>query len=387
MKITWVTRSFLDYRIPVYRELDRLSGGELTLLYYRDVVPERVRSKIEEVLGNRAIGLSGELRLSGKKSNPLSKAKKLGVRIPWQPGLISNLRQSQPQVMISDGFFQWTYAPLWQRFWHKTSHVMCYEPTFHTERNAQWYRTIYRKLAAHWIDALCCNGSLCREYSLGLGIAENKIFIGNMAADSDNLALSATKISATQIAEFRQRRDVAGPLFLYVGRLVELKGIMPLLQAWQKVNHQATLLLAGDGPERPALEQYCRDHKLDNVRFAGEIVYDNLPLFYRAADVFIIPTLQDNWSLVVPEAMACGLPVACSQYNGCHPELVHPQNGWIFDPMDEADTVNVLQQIIAAQTQLPAMGQASRQIVAEFTPQHAAESIFNACQYALEKKK
>lgn len=105
MRITWVTRSFLDYRIPVYKELNRLCGNQLTLIYYRDVVPERVQHKIETVLGARAIALTGEWRLSGKQSSPISDLKRKGVRIPFQPGLLRTLKDSAPDVMISDGFF------------------------------------------------------------------------------------------------------------------------------------------------------------------------------------------------------------------------------------------------------------------------------------------
>ena len=46
MKITWVTRSFLDYRIPVYQELNKLCGRNLTVIYYKDIPPERTQKKI-----------------------------------------------------------------------------------------------------------------------------------------------------------------------------------------------------------------------------------------------------------------------------------------------------------------------------------------------------
>ncbi len=385
MRITWVTRSFLDYRIPVYKELNRLCGNQLTLIYYRDVVPERVQHKIETVLGARAIALTGEWRLSGKQSSPISDLKRKGVRIPFQPGLLRTLKDSAPDVMISDGFFQWSYATLSWRFWKKVPHVMCYEPTAHTERNAQWYRTLYRRLAAKWIDALCCNGLLCKEYAVSLGIAPEKIFLGNMAADSQGLERESRKISDEQVQELKRQWNITGPLLLYVGRLVDLKGVQQLLEAWYIAQPDLSLMLIGDGSARPALEQFCHEKRCDRVHFAGAINYDQLPIFYRAADLFIIPTLQDNWSLVVPEAMACGLPIACSKYNGCYPELVKPENGWVFDPLDQRSTVNTLQEIVDRKDDLQLMGKRSLEIVAEHTPQKAAESIYKACLKAQGK--
>lgn len=66
MKITWVTRSFLDYRIPVYQELNKLCGRNLTVIYYKDIPPERTQKKIKEVLGDKAIAREKEFRIDNK---------------------------------------------------------------------------------------------------------------------------------------------------------------------------------------------------------------------------------------------------------------------------------------------------------------------------------
>jgi glycosyltransferase involved in cell wall biosynthesis len=123
------------------------------------------------------------------------------------------------------------------------------------------------------------------------------------------------------------------------------------------------------------------------VRFIGHVAYDQLAPLYTAADVFVMPTLEDNWSLVVPEAMACGLPVLCSVYNGCWPELVHHgRNGWTFDPLDTAQLAKLLNYCAASVSELPAMGAASRDIIAQQTATTAAQSILDACHIALASR-
>ena len=380
MNITWITRSFRDYRIPVYAELDNLCDHHFSLIYNAEVVPERCQKRIHEILGDRAFGLSGEIRLSGKKSAPISSVSRKGIRIPYQPHLLKTAKETKPDITISDGFFQWTYASLLLRFWNHIPHVMCYEPTKHTEKHAQFFRTWYRKFASRWIDHICCNGSLCKEYTLSLGYPESQISIGNMAADTDALAQACFAIRDEDIRAFREKHGLEGKLvFLFVGRLVELKGLRQLLEAWNLAKPDAAFLIAGDGPERPILENFCKQHGIHAV-FAGAIDYVNIPIYYRTADCFIIPTLQDNWSLVVPEAMACGLPIASSIYNGCHPELVHPENGWTFDPYDIQGTAEVLQAIAFNREQLPTMGQCSRSIVSLHTPHQVASIIYTACE-------
>ena len=119
------------------------------------------------------------------------------------------------------------------------------------------------------------------------------------------------------------------------------------------------LVIVGDGPERERLENQVQAAGLKSVYFEGAVDYDYMASYYAAADAFVIPTLEDNWSLVVPEAMACGLPILCSKYNGCWPELVQERNGWVFDPLDPQDTLRGMKACIERGPELPGMGNSS----------------------------
>ena len=99
--------------------------------------------------------------------------------------------------------------------------------------------------------------------------------------------------------------------------------------------------------------------------------------YYRISYVFIIPTLEDNWSLVVPEAMACGLPIACSIYNGCYPELVKQNiNGRTFDPLVEESIIETLAYFHTKD--LKRMGEQSVEIEKAYNPENTADNIINA---------
>lgn len=128
-------------------------------------------------------------------------------------------------------------------------------------------------------------------------------------------------------------RDI---IYLYVGRLIELKGIQYLLDAWLEhiqIYSNDQLLIIGNGS---LFEKFTFQYgKIDTISFLGEIDYSQIYKYYAISDVFVIPTLEDNWSLVVPEAMSCKLAIASSIYNGCYPELVHEKiNGKLFDPLE-----------------------------------------------------
>ncbi len=384
--ITYVARSFLDYRVPVFAALDKLTDNSLHVVYSTKWTPRRVQVKIASVLGERAIGLSGEKWLGD--GNP-SEANTT-VCIPYQPGLLKAISKTKPDILIGDGFFQWTFAALAYKLRKKIPLVMCYERTFHTERKAQWYRTLYRKMALKFIAAMCCNGQECGDYSKWLGMPANKITYGHMVADYHGLVADANSFKDTKIQGLKNKIGAKGLVYLYVGRLIKIKGVSELLLAWSEFIYgkedSASLIIVGDGPEREALQAACYKQHILNVHFVGAVDYDHIAPYYALADCLVMPGLEDNWSLVVPEAMACGLPVLCSKYNGCWPEMIHEgKNGWVFDPLDSKETINVLELLLKNKGQLEKMGNKSRELVSSHTPEAAAESIIEACRIAISR--
>jgi len=380
MKIVWVTRSFLDYRIPVYKALKSLNNNDFILIFNEDYVPDSVVEKAKKELGESCIGLKGELTLGNKDTT--NKWANKGFRIPIQKGLIKTIKKEQPDVIISDGFFQWTYAALWMRFIYKTKHIMCYERTHHTERNAQWFRIAYRKFVLRWIDAICCTGILCSNYVKSLGFKEDKIAFGHMVGDIDTFL--TVKQTESEVLNLHKNKDAVK--YIYVGRIVDAKGINELLLSWKKFekNKNVALYLIGHGPQKNKYDNKSKDLGLTNVYFIGKVDYDNLPNYYQSADVFVIPTLEDNWSLVVPEAMASGLPILSSVYNGCYPEYVTEDNGWVFDPLDSSDFVEKLETSYNCDN-LKEMGENSKKIISKCTPLHAASSILKAIKLTTKK--
>lgn len=383
-RMTLVLRSFLDYRIPAFVQLDRLVDQQLHVIFPVRWTPERVQNKLKSALGARAIALEGEKSLGHYHHREANTS----ISIPLQPGLYRAIANTKPEVVVGEGFFQWTPTALLYRLMHRVPLVLFYERTFHTERRAQWYRTLYRRLVSRFVDACCVNGQESLTYTQSLGIPAERITTGFAVADTERLSAQVARVSAATQAELRATWQVSGLVYLYVGQFIERKGLRQLLEAWARFERVApsagTLVLAGSGPEEEALKSMVRHLALKAVRFLGWVDYDELPRYYATADVFVMPTLEDNWSMVVPEAMACGLPVLTSYYNGCWPELVQTDvNGWVFDSFDAEDVVRCLNLCVAQQGKLPQMGRASQQIVSQHTPWHAAQAILQASEIAL----
>jgi rhamnosyl/mannosyltransferase len=124
----------------------------------------------------------------------------------------------------------------------------------------------------------------------------------------DAARLEPAPDTAPEAEALRQRYP--GPLVLFVGRMVDYKGVDVLLRAL--VGVEATTLLVGDGPRRAALEELATDLGLgDRTVFLGDVDDRRMSALYQACDLFVLPsvTRAEAFGLVQLEAMAAGKPV------------------------------------------------------------------------------
>lgn len=372
----------------MFEALTHIPNCDFHVIYSADYIPERVNTRLQQAIGNRAVGMRGEKRIG---PNEFTGYANTSVRVVYQPGILKAISKTNPDVLVADGFFQWTMFSLIYKLLHKCPVVICYERTAHTERKAQWFRTVYRKFVVRLIDAMNCNGRLSLEYIKLLGLDGSRINTGHQVADTENLSNLYSAVGNEDRINLRGKWGNPDLVFLVVGRLIKLKGIKELMRGWsllvKNVPGNWALVLIGDGPEEDNLKQEAHSLGLDSIVFQGAIDYNDIAKYYAAAEVLVMPSLEDNWSLVVPEAMTCEKPIVCSKYNGCYPELVKEgENGWVYDPLSEQGTFQALKTCVENREKLRDMGKKSREIAALHTPAHAAESILDACKIALQRK-
>ncbi len=390
ISILWINPSFLDYRVPLYTKLYDKTNGNFQLIFSCSRIPPRVINKVIQSLGRNAIGLRNEklLHIFENKSD-FANTK---ISIPYQPNLFTSLLKIKADIIITEGFFQWTPFAILKSLLQRIPILIAYERTEHTERNSPFWRTFYRKLITKFVNGFIANGVLTKEYLVKkLNVKDSKIFVGGMSADSDNLKAKIATIDSSKKKEIIERLGITNnnPIFLYVGQVIQRKGVDYLIKAWKEYNSKGNgfLLIVGDGFQKQDLENYIEINSIKNIKMCDNISYDNIYEYYSIADVFIMPTLEDNWSLVVPEAMACGLPIACSIYNGCYPELIHEEvNGKLFDPLNIDSIVTTLKFFESHYDKLNLMGKASIEIESSFCPEKIASNIYNACLKIKAKK-
>lgn len=347
MKVLYANPIFLDYRLPFYKRLNELFGGGFYIMYSANRYKGRYDSllaKIPRVMGENAIAFEGEALFNTYERSFKRYNTEKGKKIPFTHGFLRAVWRLNPDVLITEGFFQWTPLVILYSVLRRKPVFMGYERTCHTERNAGPIKKLHRKLTDLFITGYLVNGSETTKYLLSLGVKAEKIHIGGMNADSAGLVDAIRRFPEAERRAFRSRYSHGGLIYLFSGQVVVRKGVGHLLEAWTEhvgAYPNDTLVLIGYGDLYEGFKE--RYGGMPSVFLEGRVEYDSVYKYYAVADVFVLPTIEDNWSLVVPEAMACGLPVATSIYNGCHTELVKEgKNGTTFDTFDHASIVRAL---------------------------------------------
>jgi rhamnosyl/mannosyltransferase len=153
-------------------------------------------------------------------------------------------------------------------------------------------------------------------------------------------------------------------LVFAVGRHVYYKGFEYLIRAMPDVAPDALLLLGGTGPLTSQYRQLIDELGLnDRVRLLGRVPDQALPAYYRAAEVFCMPSVEPSeaFGLVQIEAMACGRPVVgCELHNGATYVNQHGTTGLVVPPRDPGALARALDTLLADQALAKRMGEAGR---------------------------
>lgn len=242
-------------------------------------------------------------------------------------------------------------------------------------RLAEW---IKRQIVAGFSGALVA-GTAHRDYARALGVPVANIETGYDVVDNAHFAAGA---EAARAAERRVRTVLGVPAayFLVSARFIEKKNLCFLLDAYSLYRKQCSrapldLVIIGDGPLRTTLEAQRRVLGLEaHVQLPGFIHYDSLPAYYGLATALVMPSITDQWGLVVNEAMASGLPVLVSNGSGAAQDLVaHGTNGYTFNPSRTEELAGQMAALSEAPAaRLAQMGAASQAIIEGYTPQSFA---------------
>lgn len=203
-----------------------------------------------------------------------------------------------------------------------------------------------------------------REKVLALGVPPEKVLMIPNGIDSQRFSPKPQ-----QEARLHLGLPVGRLLLLWIGRLVPIKGIRFLIEAMPDVlrSHPETMLvLVGTGEQEEWVQHSVRRLGLtDTVWRAGKVPSDQIPLWLNAADILVLPSLNEGRPNVVLEAMACELPVVATDVGGVSELIRHAVTGFLVPPKDAVALGQRVMQLLQNKHLRETMGKASRRRIFE----------------------
>jgi glycosyltransferase involved in cell wall biosynthesis len=287
--------------------------------------------------------------------------------------IVIHLLKFKPDVIFTSAFSIWSLISIFFKIFQKTKVLIIYEgssPTIDMEDSVS--RIVFRKLIVRFANGLITNTFAGKKYLIKCLHAEEKKVFSEPFEVPEKLAL--TKENPNFIFSCPKLKS---PIFLYVGQVSRRKGVFLLIEACLKLKENGydrySLIIAGDGPDKKELENVIQKENITkNVIFAGWVNYNQLGYYYTKCDVFVLPTLEDTWGMVVLEAMLFGKPIMCSVFAGVKEVVKEGLNGYTFDPFDTGRLAKLMEKFIKNRSLTERMGYRSEEIISPYTPKTAA---------------
>lgn len=239
--------------------------------------------------------------------------------------------------------------------------------------------------AKRWVltraTAVTANSSATEAVARSLDVPAARLFRIPMGATV------APALDAARAAEQRARlRHAAGPLLIFVGRVVPEKGVGDVLAALALLRAQlpdATLAIVGDGPSRPALEAEARRLGMaQQVVFIGAVPPGDVPLYLAAADIFVGPSRRsaEGWTeaqgLTFIEAQLAGLPVIATDAGGLGDLVSDGDDGLVVRQSDPTAIAGAVLRLVTDPALAARLAQAGRaRALANFSRDASADAF------------
>lgn len=282
--------------------------------------------------------------------------------------VVKTLKQLKPDVVIGSEYNPTVIQAV--RYCRKKNipFISWTDGTLHSERNIHAIQKYLRSYVISNASAYIASSAKSKEAQIFYGAPEEKCHISLLTVD---------------LSKYRQEpRGEGKGKILYVGSLIERKGVDLLLKALSEVKEDFELYLVGDGDEKEHLIELMQGLKPNSrVHFLGHLDRERLLEYYAQCDLFVLPTREDCFALVILEAMCSKLPVICSKYaDGAYNLIEDGKNGFVVDPYDQGEFAQKLDLLLKDAELRKELGSGSEEILETFKFENTAKGYLAAIE-------
>ena len=381
-KVILIHNMVAPYRLPLFQRLSEAPFLELEVYFLRESASNR-RWRTDRPGQFRHKMLPG-ITLNFKGNDLFS--------YTISPTLPLELARSEYDIVVSAGWLDFAcQVAFFISKARRKPYILWSEST---TNESSWRRTVSLplvKLMVRGADACIACGTRSKEYLIQLGAPEERIFIATNSVDIDHFRSGST-LSREERTLLKRNLGVEGrKVILYTGRLIECKGLRYLIEAYGRLREEradVSLLIVGDGRQEKELKNLCMRANTRDVHFVGFIDADKLPKYYGISDLFVLPSTEDVWGMVINEAMACGLPVITTDKVGASADLLeNGVNGYIVEAGDTTQLFEAMKKVMQDPILRDRLAKASRRRILRFGPEASVEGFLSAIEYAMTRKR
>lgn len=377
LHVAFVTNILSHYRVTSFASLARLLPNQITFYFLTKTMSHR--KYILSEAGNElpAVWLNG---LTWHR--PPDDDKHLNDIRPILKG--------DHDVLVLGAWDEPSYFMLWLWGILRSKKIVFSIESTAFDGDRRGLKEAYKKTLLGQAKACIVPGSRAFEYCCELGVDPERIFRAPNATDGIVLSNRAKELTKGRNA-IRNEMGAEGVVILFVGRLVEkYKTVSTLIRGFRELSgrmERIDLFVVGDGPDRSSYEGVVKELGIKTVRFLGEMTQDQLCRVYAAADILVLPSRCEPWGFVLNEGMEFGLPLIVSDAVGAGPDLVHPgENGFVFPVGDSEALARYLEILVRDESLRKRMGEKSKEIIKDFTPEAWAQGVLRAINAVAGKK-
>lgn len=342
MRVAVVTNCIPPYRFPIFRALSK--DPSLSLCIFVSLPLEASSELAREHLHlERPLTLNVSM---GTRHVEVGTRQKEAVPLPI--GLIWSLMRFRPDVIVSGDFGPRSLLCWFAARAAGAKFLIWSEEIRSSARGRSSLQRALRRFLMPRADGFFAWGEPARDYLSSSGVELDRISVVPQAIDIDEWNRLRPQLPKSSL---RAELGLSNIAFLLVGRLVERKGIDRFIRSWaalpSSMTSKATALIVGAGELEAELSTLALRLGAQNLVFKGSLTPAELAKYYTACDVFVFPSLEDVWGMVVNEALLFGMPVLGSIHAGAVQQLVHgEETGMTFDPNDIPEFTRILGQWI-----------------------------------------
>lgn len=294
-------------------------------------------------------------------------------RIVFSVGIENKLKEQRPDLVIC---MEYNATILQAVHWCRSHHVPFLswsDGTANSERNIGKLQKLFRKYVIRRAAGFISSSTATMEHQISYGAQREKCYKSLLTVDIEKYLMQ-------KVDNQEETRKQSGKKLLYVGSLIGRKGLDLLIPALAQTDSDITLTIVGEGSEEATLKKQAKDCQVqDRIRWLGFLEGEALKDCYRQSDVFILPTREDCYGLVILEAMCASLPVIASKYaDGAFDLMEDGVHGYIVDPYDTKQLAETIDTIFSDTDRLKKMQHDCYERAGEFAIPRVAEPFYEA---------